>query len=295
MRTCAREWCSATFPVAGKRKYCSHSCTHNRTWSNRKDAVCARDGCEEQFAPNRIGQPRKYCSPECSAAGRRHPKIDTPAVCATPGCQQPPKGTRRDARYCSASCRERNRYATSPELRRYHMLRMKEGRAARTGRSLTGRQCPTCGVPISKDAHALRRFCSIECKEAARDTEKRRAAFKARYDRNPGPQRAETARRRALKRNSVLVCETPTVDILKSGPCVYCGAPSEDVDHVRPLSRGGVHHESNLVPACMRCNRGKHSKLLTEWDSERVARAVKRSRKVRAEWKRLALGQEAMF
>lgn len=189
----------------------------------------------------------------------------------------------------------RHRWHLDNEFRTQHLGRMKAERAVKIGRKVVDRRCATCDEPIPDEEFATRRYCSMPCKDAGRDVEKRRATNKARYDRNPGPQRAETARRRALKRNSVLVCETPTVDILAEGPCVYCGGPPEDVDHVRPLSRGGVHHESNLVPACMRCNRGKHSKLLTEWDPERVARAVRRSPKVRAEWKRLALGQEAMF
>ena len=48
--------------------------------------------------------------------------------------------------------------------------------------------------------------------------------------------------------------------------CSYCG--SDDgvtVDHVVPLSRGGLHHPQNLSPACAPCNRSKNAKLLSEW------------------------------
>jgi hypothetical protein len=71
--------------------------------------------------------------------------------------------------------------------------------------------------------------------------------------------------------------------ILASGPCVYCGAPSTDIDHVRPLSRGGLETESNLVPACQNCNRTKHARLLTEWDPARVAYGAAHSLAVAAE------------
>lgn len=46
--------------------------------------------------------------------------------------------------------------------------------------------------------------------------------------------------------------------------CVWCGLGVEDeviltLDHLKPYSRGGDHHESNLVTCCHRCNssRGK--------------------------------------
>jgi 5-methylcytosine-specific restriction endonuclease McrA len=75
--------------------------------------------------------------------------------------------------------------------------------------------------------------------------------------------------------------------IRESGPCVYCGAPAEHVDHVWPLSRGGWERESNLVPACKPCNSGKKDRLLTEWRPGRVAHGVACSPIVAAEWARL--------
>ncbi|RCH68735.1 HNH endonuclease [Streptomyces sp. SDr-06] len=47
--------------------------------------------------------------------------------------------------------------------------------------------------------------------------------------------------------------------------CAYCGAHATHLDHVRPLSRGGVDAERNIVPACQRCNLSKGAKTLAEW------------------------------
>ena len=47
--------------------------------------------------------------------------------------------------------------------------------------------------------------------------------------------------------------------------CAYCGDPATTFDHVRPLSRGGLHEVDNLVPACKPCNFEKHNKTLAEW------------------------------
>lgn len=48
--------------------------------------------------------------------------------------------------------------------------------------------------------------------------------------------------------------------------CAYCGEPGLlTQEHVLPISRGGLHDRSNVVPACRSCNCQKFSKLLDEW------------------------------
>lgn len=48
--------------------------------------------------------------------------------------------------------------------------------------------------------------------------------------------------------------------------CQYCGKQPPDVvlevDHIRPVSKGGDNDDMNLVTACYDCNRGKAAKLL---------------------------------
>jgi 5-methylcytosine-specific restriction endonuclease McrA len=43
--------------------------------------------------------------------------------------------------------------------------------------------------------------------------------------------------------------------------CQYCGASAENVDHVVPRSRGGLHVWENVVAACRRCNAKKMDRL----------------------------------
>lgn|SRR5690554_3650112 len=47
--------------------------------------------------------------------------------------------------------------------------------------------------------------------------------------------------------------------------CAYCGAEGKDVelqiDHIVPVAKGGSHHISNLVTACMACNQSKGASL----------------------------------
>lgn len=39
--------------------------------------------------------------------------------------------------------------------------------------------------------------------------------------------------------------------------CQYCGSSAENLDHVVPRSRGGLHVWENVVAACRRCNAKK--------------------------------------
>jgi 5-methylcytosine-specific restriction endonuclease McrA len=51
--------------------------------------------------------------------------------------------------------------------------------------------------------------------------------------------------------------------------CRWCCRPltagNRHVDHVVPLSRGGLHIPDNLVASCGTCNHRKSNKLVAEW------------------------------
>lgn len=75
-------------------------------------------------------------------------------------------------------------------------------------------------------------------------------------------------RRSRLK--NAFVEEVEPIEIYREqdGVCYLCGKFLEfsdiELDHVVPLSRGGLHEKSNIRIACVRCNRSKGSKLLKE-------------------------------
>ena len=50
--------------------------------------------------------------------------------------------------------------------------------------------------------------------------------------------------------------------------CQYCGASAPDVileiDHIKPVSKGGTNSILNLVTSCRNCNRGKTNKVLSD-------------------------------
>lgn len=139
---------------------------------------------------------------------------------------------------------------------------------------ISERECSSCGITHS-DHHAL---CN-RCRWASYPYEQRNAAAVARGN-----------KRRAIKRAAKIAGPVPAsvYSALRSAAeCVYCGNPPASVDHVRPLARGGIEHEENLVRACRPCNHSKNDLLLTEWDSDRAWRAARASPKVAAELARL--------
>lgn len=80
--------------------------------------------------------------------------------------------------------------------------------------------------------------------------------------------RRKRARERAQQRRMAV---RKRFDILERDGfrCVYCGASPSDnselhVDHIYPLSRGGVHDDANLATACIDCNLGKGARVLKE-------------------------------
>lgn len=49
--------------------------------------------------------------------------------------------------------------------------------------------------------------------------------------------------------------------------CQYCGRKSPHVelsiDHIKPLSKGGTNDKQNLITACLDCNKGKGTMLIS--------------------------------
>lgn len=71
---------------------------------------------------------------------------------------------------------------------------------------------------------------------------------------------------RASNYDVVTVPEWVDILIRYDHKCAYCPAKLDlTMDHVVPLSRGGRHTATNLVPACERCNRMKADMYLSEW------------------------------
>jgi len=100
----------------------------------------------------------------------------------------------------------------------------------------------------------------------ARNPERARANV-ARYGaKNPERSRRATAMRRARQSaNQAMAVSLVEMQRLLNRPCAYCGAKSEHIDHVIPISRGGGHKIGNLIGSCAQCNQSKSAMLVSEW------------------------------
>lgn len=90
-------------------------------------------------------------------------------------------------------------------------------------------------------------------KNAERERERQRAAR---------PRRNEAQRRRKARIKDAAIVPFSVAQLAArmafwGNRCWMCGGPFEQVDHVKPLARGGSHLLANLRPACCSCNSSK--------------------------------------
>ncbi len=133
--------------------------------------------------------------------------------------------------------------------------------------------CPRC----NRQHYAWSHTCD-RCRYNALSPDERQLRRRAKW----------LARRDRITAGGSKVTGAELREIRNSGPCVYCGtAVATETDHIWPLSRGGPDSPENIVPVCGSCNRSKGTKLLTEWQREKVARGLLASEKVKDEIIRL--------
>lgn len=58
--------------------------------------------------------------------------------------------------------------------------------------------------------------------------------------------------------------------------CQYCGAPATEIDHIVPVSRGGMTNLDNLACVCGPCNRSKGDRTPEEWSPDQVRQRLAR-------------------
>jgi hypothetical protein len=94
--------------------------------------------------------------------------------------------------------------------------------------------------------------------------EKARAHARTQYHNNPAKQAAKDRKRRAHKHHAAIndftLAQWQEMQAAYDHRCAYCGKRCKGKltqDHIIPLSKGGNHTKSNIVPACQSCNSKK--------------------------------------
>lgn len=97
-------------------------------------------------------------------------------------------------------------------------------------------------------------------------------------ERNRATSRLSTNKRRARKVAASIVPFTQGQLAARiaywGGQCYVCGDPWQEIDHVKPLSRGGPHCLANLRPICEPCNLRKSNR----WGGPRWSHGLTRER-----------------
>ena len=230
------QMCHKTFTVSPSKairanKYCSHACH----WAAHAPVPLTCLQCGQAFlSPPSTATRLKYCSRACytrSPRVRVRPKRSDTSVLP-------------DSRTCH-TCHE-----TKPRASFYHMRR----------------KCRACMAAYAKNRHN-------------QHPEKQRANNKKWREKNPQkiyakvlrwqrkhPEKiaAQAAKRRARKLkapiNDFTAAQWLEMLIAYQHRCVYCRRKMQHLtqDHITPLSKGGNHTKSNIVPACKSCNAKKN-------------------------------------
>jgi 5-methylcytosine-specific restriction endonuclease McrA len=112
-----------------------------------------------------------------------------------------------------------------------------------------------------------------------KENRERARAYWRKYSKTPHGRlrhRIQESKRRALMRGVECTFKPAQWDVIVKawGRCAYCGATGckLTIDHVIPISKGGVHAAHNVVPACKPCNDSKKDSILPKRQLARILR-----------------------
>lgn len=127
------------------------------------------------------------------------------------------------------------------------------------------------------------RLANYRARHPERLKERQRETMRKAYARDPEKFKARAAKQRAQRLE--IPGEFTSMDVnavfrKQEGKCHYCGSKiiwrqtRWEIDHFIPVSRGGTNDPSNIVIACLPCNRSKHDKLPHEFMPEKFSPPV---------------------
>jgi 5-methylcytosine-specific restriction endonuclease McrA len=161
--------------------------------------------------------------------------------------------------FCSKRCSgAATRRKIPAEVQRAYARASRDRHVARELAARADRTCAECHAPLDPTLRRNRRFCSRRCinTRSLREKKDQRRENHHRY----------RSRRRELAAPGVTERDWKRLLARHDGRCAYCGSSGRiTVDHILPLSRGGMHSIGNVLPACFSCNASKRDRLLIIW------------------------------
>lgn len=154
-------------------------------------------------------------------------------------------------------------------------------------------KCP-CDPKLKRQRY---RASDLRYREANR--ERIRQKVREWQKKNPDKVSEQNRRRSAIRRAAHKVSLSPLTVAQKTAQfalfdntCAYCGiADRLSVDHILPLSHGGLDELKNVVPACPTCNSSKSARPVEEWYRQQPFFSEARWRKIQRHCPAAVAGQ----
>lgn len=242
----------------GRRIWCSPACRRKSARKQERDGrpplLCP--ACSETLPPRppgKGGHNQRYCNQACATWHKRHPDMSRPASRACLCCGTSISNKAITAKYCSSRCRDRyNGRVAAPRPTKICAL-------------------PECALPFTP-TQEWQRCCS---EKHGKLLYNRESTADGRRQREPwnDARRERYHRRRALKKaastgDPVRFSEIAERDHWSCGLChkrvnpalAWPDPMSPSLDHVIPLTKGGMHDPANVQLAHLRCNVTKNNR-----------------------------------
>lgn len=266
-------------PYQKRSVVCSQDCRLVHVANNSRAKWQVKDYPEVNCQKcNTVFKPRqkdgKYCSAACNRKRPRHILIN--CLCCKKEVKRTRRGSNDSRQYCSKQCACIHRVAITKEI---HALRRiaennkpkpvvntfvlneiraikRIARAARVSKS-----CKHCGEIVYSKYVLVHPTCRKEYSKIKKEQYRQTDSYKQN-------KKAAKSKRKALERGAS-VAEPINPDFILERDkyrCYICGIKTPkklrgtyednapEVDHIIPLSKGGLHVESNLRCACRKCN-----------------------------------------
>lgn len=160
-----------------------------------------------------------------------------------------------------------NRRAAERRVRDENILRSDIQRIRTVGIKLKRSHHKICPVVrLYSTLLAEAEIAARAARQSRRDPSKIRNNVRNWKRQNPAAVSSQRFRRRVNLQNAAVVDLTETqwlaIKVAYRHRCAYCGEKKPlTQDHVIPVSKGGAHTASNIVPACQSCNSSKGARL----------------------------------
>lgn len=234
------------------QKYCSKACTSlasNRAWRDRNrpdlSATCAECGGPVEHAER--GRPRRFCSEKCKArAGNRRVRrsqlpAPKPSERTCVHCGKPFTPKRSDSQYCyDGWC-----------VQLAYQKRKRAGEPLRQVERVV--KCDECGGEFTAK-HTRARWCSSACqiRHRARVASRRRVSTAG----------SSPYTDREIFERDGWRCHLCKKKVRQDLPRTHPDGAT--IDHLVPLSDGGLDDPANVATAHGRCNRDKRVRPMNE-------------------------------